>query len=75
MYDNAQANAVMQKAITILSFWEGMSKSSRDKFLDHIQYNCSPLGEYYDDDMTEEGEEDLKKVTIQVKVSVISDKP
>ncbi|KAJ8306387.1 hypothetical protein KUTeg_016932 [Tegillarca granosa] len=67
VYDNAQANAVMQKAITILSFWEGMSKSSRDKFLDHIHQNCAPLKEYYDDDMTEEGEEDLKKVTIQVK--------
>ena len=69
MYDNAQANAMMQKAQTILSFWESMSHNSRENFLQYIESECSPLKLYYDDDMTETGEEDLKKVTIQIKVS------
>ena len=67
VYDNAQANAMMQKAQTIMSFWEGMSHSSRERFLRYIGENCSPLKQYYDDDMTEADEEDLKKVTIQIK--------
>ena len=68
VYDNAQANAVMQKAITILSFWDGMSPSAQNKFLDFIEEECSPHKEFYDDDMTEEGGEDLKKATLQLKV-------
>ncbi|XP_060072617.1 transient receptor potential cation channel subfamily V member 3-like [Ylistrum balloti] len=67
VYDNAQANAIMQKAITCLGFWDGMSSKARNQFLDYIAKECSPLQEYYDDDMTEEGEEDMKKVTIQIK--------
>ncbi|XP_069127944.1 uncharacterized protein [Argopecten irradians] len=67
VYDNAQANAIMQKAITCLNFWDGMSTKNRNRFLDYIAKECSPLQEYYDDDMTEEGEEDMKKVTIQIK--------
>lgn len=59
---------MMQKAQTIMSFWEGMSHSSRERFLIYIGENCSPLKQYYDDDMTEADEEDLKKVTIQIKV-------
>lgn len=69
VYDNARANAVMQKAMMILSFWEGMSHEARNKFLDHIEEMCSPSKEYYDDDMTESDDADLKKVTIQIKVS------
>ena len=68
VYDNCQANAVMQKAIMILGFWDGMSDSSQNKFLDYIEQNCSPYKEFYDDDMTEEGGEDLKKATLQIKV-------
>ncbi|XP_053393911.1 uncharacterized protein LOC123525348 isoform X2 [Mercenaria mercenaria] len=67
VYDNARANAVMQKAVMILSFWEGMSHEARNKFLDHIQANCAPFKDYYDDDMTESDDADLKKVTIQIK--------
>ena len=37
VYDNAQANAVMQKVITILSFWDRMSPSAQNKFLDFIE--------------------------------------
>ncbi|XP_067678848.1 uncharacterized protein [Haliotis asinina] len=67
VYDNAQANAVMQRAITILNIWEGMSKKRRIKFLTFIEEQCSPQSDYYDDDLTQAGEEDLKKVTIQIK--------
>jgi len=52
----------------ILSFWEGMSKDAKIRFLDHINQNCSPLSLYYDDDMTDSDDADLKKVTIQIKV-------
>ena len=68
VYDNAQSNAIMQKAITCLGIWEGMSHSARQKFLANINANCSPLVEYYDDDMTTEGDEDLQKATIQIRV-------
>lgn len=59
---------MMQKAQSIISFWEGMSHNSRDKFLRYISDDCSPLKQYYDDDMTDADGEDLTKVTIQIKV-------
>ncbi|ELU06894.1 hypothetical protein CAPTEDRAFT_184604 [Capitella teleta] len=67
VYDNAKANAVMQKAITILSIEENMGRKRRDKFLEHIHKNCAPMEDFYDDDTTEESGDDLKKVTIQIK--------
>jgi hypothetical protein len=68
VYDNAQANSVMQKALMTLSIWENMSESRRNTFYSYMEANCNPFSEYYDDDMTEEGEEDMKKVTMQIKV-------
>lgn len=67
VYDNAQANAVMQKALMTLSIWESMTNSRRNAFYSYMETSCNPFKEYYDDDMTEEGEEDMKKVTIQIK--------
>ncbi|XP_070196553.1 transient receptor potential cation channel subfamily V member 1-like [Littorina saxatilis] len=67
VYDNAQANSVMQKAITILNIWEGISAKRKKKFFDYIEDTCSPLQDYYDDDLTQTGEADLKKVTFQIK--------
>ena len=58
----------MQKAILTLNFWDGMGPGSQNKFLDFIEAECSPWKEFYDDDMTEEGGEDLKKATLQLKV-------
>jgi hypothetical protein len=71
VYDNAKANAVMQKAITILSIEENMNNKRREKFREYIHTKCSPMEDFYDDDTTEEGGEDLKKVTFQIKVSGI----
>ena len=68
VYDNAQANSVMQRALTILTIWEGISAKRKDRFFEYIERECSPLKEYYDDDLTQSGEEDLKKVTFQIKV-------
>ena len=68
VYDNAQANAVMQKAITILSIEEGLSKKRRERFRHHIHEKCCPLVSDYDDDEVSPGGEDLQKVTIQIKV-------
>ena len=69
VYDNAKANAVMQKAITILNIEEGRSMKKKLKFRQFIHETCKPFVEDYDDDNTEVGgTEDLKKVTIQIKV-------
>ncbi|XP_071119382.1 transient receptor potential cation channel subfamily A member 1-like [Haliotis cracherodii] len=66
VYDNAKANALMQKAITVLHIWEAMSERRQNKFLQHIAQKCSPLIEYYDDDVTGKND-DLKKVTMHIK--------
>ena len=58
----------MQKAITIINTWEGINRESKEKFWKYIEDECSPLMDVYDDDMTTPGDEDLKKVTIQIKV-------
>lgn len=69
IYDKAEANAVMQKAITILSIWEGLSRKQKDKFHQFINDNCSPLTEDYDDDLTQADDDgNIKKVTIEIKV-------
>ena len=68
MYDNAIANALLQQASFIQSEEEGLRKKQLNEFRDFIHSNCSPLKEYYDDDW-EDTEDDLKKVTIQIKVS------
>ena len=60
MYDNAKAHAAMQHAITILNIEEGLSKEHQEKF------RCDD--EYYDDDFTEDGSDDLIKVTFQIEV-------
>ena len=68
VHDNAQANAVMQKAITILNIEESMGLKRRKKFRTFIHTNCAPEEDFYDDDTTSPAGEDLKKVTIQIKV-------
>ena len=58
----------MQKAITILSHEEGLSKNKRERFRRYIHEVCGPEQDFYDDDNTTVGGEDLQKVTIQIKV-------
>nr|XP_039272918.1 transient receptor potential channel pyrexia-like isoform X2 [Styela clava] len=67
VYDNANANAVMQQAIQILSIEENLSHGQKERFRSFIQKKCSPLEEYYDDDLTTSQEDNLKKVTFQIK--------
>ena len=62
----------MQKAITILNIEEGLTPKQRDEFRAFIHEQCSPEKKFYDDDATESGELELKKVTTQIKVSYIS---
>ncbi|XP_063712868.1 uncharacterized protein LOC134840766 isoform X4 [Symsagittifera roscoffensis] len=66
VYDNAIANALLQQANFIQSEEEGLRDTQLNEFRDYIHSYCSPLKEYYDDDW-EESEDDLKKVTIQIK--------
>ena len=69
VYDNANANAVMQKAITILSIEEGLSSKKREAFRTFIHTKCAPEKHFYDDDTTEGEGDELKKITFQIKVS------
>ncbi|KAK7492930.1 hypothetical protein BaRGS_00015877 [Batillaria attramentaria] len=70
VYDNAQANAVMQKAQTVLNIWEGIAPKRRKRFLDYVDELCSPMIDYYDDDYTTSGDDDLKKATLQIRDKV-----
>lgn len=63
----------MQRAITILNIWEGINIRRKNNFLLHIETNCSPLKEEYDDDLTLPEDDDLKKVTMQIKVRGVFD--
>ena len=69
MYDNAQANAVMQKAIVLITAWEGFSLKRKMVFLKYIENLGSPLVDAYDPDPV--GDDELQKATIQIRVSNI----
>jgi len=66
VYDNAKANAVMQRAAAIQDVEARMGRSNINSFRRFIHTNCCPLVAYYDDDDTSEGGE-LEKMTIQIK--------
>ena len=67
VYDNAQANAVMQKAILIISAWENFSEKRKRIFLDYIEEVGSPLVDAYDPDPLND---DLQKATLQIRVTI-----
>ncbi|XP_063777394.1 transient receptor potential channel pyrexia-like isoform X2 [Pseudophryne corroboree] len=67
VYDNATANAAMQQATMLLQIEENLSKNMKSKIGEHIHGSCAPLSLFYDDDLTTDQDEDLKKVTIQIK--------
>lgn len=49
VYDNAKANAAMQRAITVLSFEESMSKKRREKMRLHFNQKLAPEVSFTDD--------------------------
>ncbi|XP_056378709.1 uncharacterized protein LOC130274414 isoform X2 [Hyla sarda] len=67
VYDNATANAAMQQATMLLQIEENLSKKNKAKFEYYMHTSCAPLSIFYDDDLTIEQDDDLKKVTIQIK--------
>lgn len=50
VYDNAQANAELQRARLLLLLQDKIPRYFQRKFQLHLQTACSPLAEYYDDD-------------------------
>ncbi|XP_063968058.1 transient receptor potential cation channel subfamily A member 1-like isoform X2 [Lytechinus pictus] len=70
VYDNATAIAIMQQTKIILSIEDSLGKKKKRKYFDYIRAFCSPQSLYYDDDMTSEGGDDLKKMTFQIKDSL-----
>ncbi|XP_064410291.1 transient receptor potential channel pyrexia-like [Latimeria chalumnae] len=67
VYDNATANAAMQQASILLQLEESLRAGAKKKLREYIYSSCSPLALFFDDDLTIDQEEDLKKVTFQIK--------
>uniref|UniRef100_UPI00398E77B1 transient receptor potential channel pyrexia-like n=1 Tax=Pristiophorus japonicus TaxID=55135 RepID=UPI00398E77B1 len=67
VYDNANANAAMQQASIILYVEDHLSQKKRNNFQEFIHEFCAPLEVFFDDDLTIDQEDDVKKVTIQIK--------
>lgn len=54
VYENARANAVMQRAYTILTLERNLSKKMLRKVFDYIRTNCSPEVLHYEDDVIDD---------------------
>ncbi|XP_067833410.1 transient receptor potential channel pyrexia-like [Heptranchias perlo] len=67
VYDNATANAAMQQASIVLQVEEHLNPKKKNKFREYIHESCAPLEIFFDDDLTIDQEDDLKKVTFQIK--------
>ena len=74
VYDNAYANAELQKAQLIMSLEEKATRKSRQTFLQFIRRQCNPISDYYDDDEEASGGKttSIQKITHQTFVSTIS---
>ena len=72
VYDNVQANAQMLRASRVLNFEDNFSRKRRERFQRRLHRRCSPEISYYDDDMTEASDTDLKRMTHQIKAEVDS---
>lgn len=67
VYDNAKANATMQRATTILTMEENMSEKTRKRYRRSIHQRFAPQEMYYDDDSTQPGSGELERMTFQIK--------
>lgn len=70
VYDNAQANAQMLRASRVLNFEDNFSRLRRERYQRRLHKHCSPEISYYDDDMTDAAETELKRMTHQIKNEV-----
>ena len=70
VYDNAKANAAMQRAATIVGLEADVTIKILRKHREWITANCSPESLYYDDDMIDPENNDLKRLTHQIKAKV-----
>ena len=75
VYDNAKANAEMQKAQLILSLQDKADKRGKMRYFAYIKEKCAPFKEYYDDNDNDDGESSasLSKITHQIYVSFPND--
>jgi hypothetical protein len=67
VYDNVKANSVMQQASTISILENSLSTTKRRNFANFIHTRCCPDELYYDDDIVDDEEGDLKRMTHQIK--------
>ena len=70
VYDNVQANAQMLRASRVLNFEENFSRKRRERYRRRLHRRCSPEISYYDDDMTDGSETEIRRMTNQIKVEV-----
>ncbi len=67
VYDNAKANAQMLRAARVLNFEDNFGEKRRERFQRHIERKCSPEVMYYDDDMNDQSDVEIKRMTHQIK--------
>ena len=70
VYDNVKANAQMLRASRVLNFEDNFSRKRRERYQRRLQRRCSPEISYYDDDMTDAADNELKMMTHQIKAEV-----
>ena len=70
VYDNVQANTQMLRASRVLNFEDNFAPKRREKYQHKIHMRCSPEVSYYDDDMTDPSETELKRMTHQIKTEI-----
>ena len=67
IYDNAQANAAMQRAHFCFDSWHGLDGDDLFELLDFFNSpQCNPYSVSWDDDGADSGQTDLQKVTHQI---------
>ncbi|XP_057317372.1 uncharacterized protein LOC130662503 isoform X2 [Hydractinia symbiolongicarpus] len=67
VYDNAKANAVMERAASIIALEADINTRILRRHRKWVSRKCAPESLYYDDDITQPESHDLKRMTIQIK--------
>ena len=70
VYDNAKANALMQRAVCIVNKENSMSQNQRLKQCEWISENCAPQSCYYNEAKINHYENELMKMTHEISMKL-----
>ena len=75
VYDNAKANAVMQRAATVVNLETDLTTSRLIMYRDWVNTNCAPECLYFDDDVSDPHNNTLARLTHQIheKLSTVKE--